>query len=406
MSRLLRIRRPFDPIAAAAEDSTVRFDEASGQVYTEVTVGGKIDADWAWRSRGSNRFSEYYHEQGTASLEATAMRSVLANIGSITAEALEYVPWHIARNIWAKIGRSGEPRELDSFHAWRAFATVYHKEGDSSLLYHRQSIIKPSIALEQYMKTVTSQEIDWITYLSISNVAFTRTELIKLSKLVNLGALDILGSTGLCRATSSVEDSVVRAWSTVAAEGGAFSKLRVLILRNHRDITPRSLEYLNCFPSLTLYKVSGCSISFLDDEEVKSSGWSCSSGKELLEALSRDKGMAHSWDTPIHACFRRAGNLKSGVSEVAEAERINSLPVLNFRIGPTAGEDLFTSLSHHAILCFQRQQPQIEEAPLDGGLKRKEQESETALSQAPKKRKMKVSKHQKFEELLKGFGGL
>ncbi len=103
MSRLLQLRRRrFNPIPAAAEDSNVKFDEASGQVYTEVTVGGKIDLNWAWKTRGTNDFSEYRNVQGAASLETTAIRSVLANISSITAEVLEEVPWHIARKIWER----------------------------------------------------------------------------------------------------------------------------------------------------------------------------------------------------------------------------------------------------------------------------------------------------------------
>ncbi|KAI9707207.1 MAG: hypothetical protein M1836_000167 [Candelina mexicana] len=388
--------------AAAPEDSNVKFDEASGQVYTEVTVGGKIGADWLWKSRGSNAFSEYRQGQGAASLEATTMRSVLANIGSITADVLQYVPWHVARNIWEKIRCS----ELDCFHAWRVFATVYGKEGDSSLLYHRQSIVKPSIALEEYIKTITSHAFDWITYLSISNIAFTRTELIKISKLINLGALDILGSTELYRATSKMEDGIVRAWSAAAVEGGFFSKLRVLILRKHRDITSRSLEYLNCFPSLTLYRVSECSISFTDDKKAESFGWTCEFGKKLLDALPRDKGMARSLDTPIQACFRKVRGLGCGESEIAEAGRVNSLPVLDFRVGPTAGEDLSTSLPHHAVLSFQRQQPVPGEAHLQAGLKKRESEDDASLPRPARRRKMKVIKHKKFEDLIQGFGGL
>lgn len=107
MSRLLQLRRrPFNPIPAAAENSNVKFDEASGQVYTEVTVGGKIDLDWAWKTRGTNDFSQYRNVQSAASLEATAMRNVLTNISSITAEVLEDVPWHVARKIWERIVHS------------------------------------------------------------------------------------------------------------------------------------------------------------------------------------------------------------------------------------------------------------------------------------------------------------
>ncbi len=198
----------------------------------------------------------------------------------------------------------------------------------------------------------------------------------------------------------------MRAWSAAAAEGGAFTKLRVLILRNHEEITSRSLEYLNSFPSLTLYKVFGCNVGVMDEEKAKGFGWSCESSKELLDALLKDKRIARSWDLSIHACFRRAGGLSFEMPEVAETEHVDSLPVLNFWIGPTARLDLLTSLLSRAMLCFQRQQPEGGEAHSNTDSKRRQQEDDPSLPRPAKRRKMKVSKQQKFEDLLQGFGGL
>src|SRR5205809_114074 len=105
-----------------------------------------------------------------------------------------------------------------------------------TLMYHRQSIIKPSIPLDGYVKPIVSEPFHWITHLSISNVTFSRSELVNLSKLVNIGALDILSSPRFPQNTlGTMEDGIVRAWSRAATEEGAFSKLRVLMLRYHTE---------------------------------------------------------------------------------------------------------------------------------------------------------------------------
>jgi hypothetical protein len=257
---------------------------------------------------------------------------------------------------------------------------------------------------------IVSESFHWITHLSISNVIFSRTELVNLSKLVNIGALDILASPR-CPRTSldTMEDGIIRAWSRAATEDGAFSKLRVLMLRYHTEVTPRSLEYINCFPSLMLYNVTGCSITTKSEGKANKLGWTCEAGKDLLEALQRDKEMAQSWDLPIHACFRRAGVLAAlDQSKVEPVQRIDKLPVLNFRIGPNASEDLFANLLNSDMLFFQRLSPDDigaaseNEAGKKGGPEKGRSESSPPL----KKRKIKVSKHKNFEELLKEFGSM
>jgi hypothetical protein len=276
--------------------------------------------------------------------------------------------------------------------------------------YHRQSIIRPCIPLDGYVTPIVSESFHWITHLSISNVMFSRTELVNLSKLVNIGALDILASPRYPQTSlDTMEDGIVRAWSRAATEEGAFSKLRVLMLRYHTEVTPRSLEYINCFPSLMLYNVTGCSITTKSEGKAHKLGWTCEAGKDLLEALQRDKEMARSWDLPIHACFRRAGVLAAlDQSKVEPVRRIDKLPVLNFRIGPNAAEDLFANLLNSDMLFFQRLPPDDigavseSEAGKKGGPENERSESSPPL----KKRKLKVSRHKNFEELLKEFGSM
>ncbi|KAH0542371.1 hypothetical protein FGG08_003216 [Glutinoglossum americanum] len=408
MSKTLRVRAPIDPIAD--EYANLKYDEGSGALYTE-TYGQAVSAaasQWAWRARGraGGTTGRQDGAKGAPSLESSAMRSVLENLSGITVDVLQWVPWRIGERIWKEI----IPRQLDSFHIWRVFVTVYHEEEEMALMYHRQSIIKPSIPLDGYVKPIVSESFHWITHLSISNVIFSRPELVNLSKLVNIGALDILASPRYPQSLrDTMEDSIVRAWSRAATGEGAFSKLRVLMLRYHTEITPRSLEYINCFPSLMLYNVTGCNITAMSEAKAHKLGWTCETGEDLLEALQRDKEMSRSWDLPILACFRRAGVLESlDQSKIEPVKRIDNLPVLNFRIGPNASEDLFSILLESDMLFFQRLPPDDVGTASESEASKKGGPEGDRLETSPphKRRKLKVSKHKNFEELLKEFGSM
>ncbi|KAH0556023.1 hypothetical protein GP486_006037 [Trichoglossum hirsutum] len=408
MSKSLRVRAPFDPIAAEYAD--LKYDEGSGALYVETysqTVSASA-SQWAWKARGRAGGATGRQDGvlGAPSLESSAMRSVLENLSSITVDVLQWVPWRIGERIWKEVVRA----QLDSFHIWRVFVTVYHEEEEMSLMYHRQSIIKPSIPLDGYVKPIVSESFHWITHLSISNVIFSRSELVNLSKLVNIGALDILASPRFPQISrDTMEDGIVRAWSRAAAEEGAFPKLRVLMLRYHTEVTPRSLEYINSFPSLMLYNVTGCSITARSEAKARKLGWTCEAGRDLVEALHRDKEMARSWDLPIHACFRRAGVLQSlDTSKVESVKRIDKLPVLNFRIGPNASEDLFTAFLKLDMLFFQRLPPDDTGTASESEASKKDGPEDDRPEPSPphKRRKLKVSKHKNFEELLKEFGGM
>jgi hypothetical protein len=118
--------------------------------------------------------------------------------------------------------------------------------------------------------------------------------------------------------------------------------------------------------------------------------------------------MARSWDLPIHACFRRAGVLESLDQSKAESvKHIDNLPVLNFRIGPNASEDLFTTLMRSGMLFFQRLPPDdVGTASESDASKKGGPEDDRSEPPPQKRRKLKVSKHKNFEELLKEFGSM
>ncbi|KAI9816512.1 MAG: hypothetical protein M1827_001644 [Pycnora praestabilis] len=386
-SRANRTHRPAHVLTALTAGRSLRFDEDSGQIYQErVCKVGSVASKWIYKARGSVP-GHRLEEKGASSLESAAMRSVLANIPNITPEALRYIPRELGERIWELLVRS----ELDCFHAWRTFIAAYREEEKGSFNYRRQYILDLANPLNAYIKSITSSI--WITYLTLSDIEFTRVELLNISDLTNLGALKIDNHCFTREDTSpGVDDSIVRAWGRAAADTGAFTKLRVLMLRNQPDITGRSLEYLNYFPALTIYNVPGCALSVALDEKAHSMGWGLYTGKHLIKALRKDKKAGRTMVLSMSRIFREAGSLCISNQNISETQRIDSLPVLDFAIGRQANYVWET-------VCFQRLALALpSENKAGDGLEKEEEPPPT------KKRKMRTSKQQSFEDTLLGFG--
>lgn len=107
MSRRLKIRPSHEYIALdSKKNSKIKFDVDSGQVYTEVTCrAGPMSADWVWKTQESTKGARRFRSigPGCASLENMAIRSVVANSSSLTAEVMQDIPWLIAQKIWFRI---------------------------------------------------------------------------------------------------------------------------------------------------------------------------------------------------------------------------------------------------------------------------------------------------------------
>ncbi|KAI9820837.1 MAG: hypothetical protein M1832_003470 [Thelocarpon impressellum] len=388
-----RLRHVGDGVPLAPLAFRNRYDDKSGQVFDETVCGVPSSAErlWQYRTLGDGCVS-YRCGVGPPSLQDTALRSVVRNIAGFTADTLREVPWKIGEKMWELVLHL----DLDSLHTWQAFASVWACEGVESLLYHRCSITSPSLPLDGYTTPIASPSFQWITLLSISTTSISRTELVNLSTLTNLGALDLTDPSPSTVTTPAVGDSLVRSWSRAVTESGAFSRLRVLVLRNHADVTARSLQYLSVFPTLVLLDASGCDVRQGDEACALPAGWTCT--------VKREKGTAgSSWDDPLRERFQSAGQVQSARGVVTGLEA--ALPVLNFRIGPAASDGCRSGRG--LMLHFQRQRSPG--APVQPCLKRSTDESslhpQASVRTAKKRRVPKKGKQQSFEDVLRGFGG-
>ena len=153
--------------------------------------------DWEWKTQGSSReplrsVSSY---TGCSSLVDTAVRSALVHSISITAEILEELPWEVARLLWERLvatyARSwhlaGTKKandtciELVSVKVWKAFAAAYPNQPVDALKRKRHVIARPNMKLGDYVAPLISPSLQWITFLSLSNIACVRNANIDLS---------------------------------------------------------------------------------------------------------------------------------------------------------------------------------------------------------------------------------
>ena len=266
----------------------------------------------------------------------------------------------------------------------------------------QHTILQPNMNLESYTKPLVSASFQWITFFTLSNVTISRRDLINMSNLVNLGALAI--GSGVLTPDVGLEDGVVRAWSRAAADAEAFSLLRVLNLRNQKDVTARVFQYLHDFPSLSIVGLDGCSIGIKNKQIAMSFGWRYKTGKMLNEHLpDSGKGDA-TWDSLTHACFRAGGAYSVETVTAEGVEAVNALPMLHFTLGAATSDAELNASGNYKLQCFERvadwtppvSNLEEKKRPIDAVDKSK------GLSR--KKPVLRASKQQTMSDLLMGLG--
>lgn len=253
--------------------------------------------------------------------------------------------------------------------------------------------------MDAYVKPLLSTSFHWIVHLTISNFAFSRAEIAGLSRLVNLGALTI----GDSPTDTFLNDGVVRAWARAATELGAFSMLRVLILKAQKEITPQSFAYLNQFPSLAFFNTENCMFGPRIKAEALALGWRYRTGKDLTDFLMKGGLTNPSWDSTVRALFRQAGAYNADRLGVQSAEAIGSLPVLHFCLGCPPEKAALDITTNERMRCFQR----ICQKNLHNHItpvKRPLSVEQKSKNVPVKKPKVRLSRLQNFGDLLMGFG--
>ncbi|KAI5842592.1 hypothetical protein DFP73DRAFT_480209 [Morchella snyderi] len=242
-----------------------RLDE-NGNPFSETIFRIEQRQDWALvknkrilNSIEHNGDYLRHRADGPPSLFDIVRRFLNQNLKDLSIEALEGVPWSIMRCIWDDVLSSGQ----ENVQTWTLFATVYGKEPDfdtSSEENEKENrckriILRRQVPIGSLIAPISSSGFSWLVDLDMQRSSgYTRYDFLELPQLLNLGALNISRH----HQDLAIDDGIIRTWSMAAVNQGKFTKLKILIARNHKQITSRSLEYLGWVKSLEVLDLTGC----------------------------------------------------------------------------------------------------------------------------------------------------
>ncbi|KAI4167284.1 MAG: hypothetical protein LQ343_007328 [Gyalolechia ehrenbergii] len=235
------------------------------------------------------------------------VRYFLSDTFNITNSAIETLPVHLASQIWLEIKKS----QLDSLRVWKIFVSAFGNQLGKSLIHKRVILRDPPSDLSECISHIVSPRFDWVTFLTLAHVPFSRTDVIQVARLTNLGKLSLgphsNGDIGL-------DDSIVRAWSRAASEAKAFTKLRILTCRSHVNITGQIFAYFQEFPALGLICVDNPNASSAFKDQAEEYCWFLMKDEVLRE--SAFAAHASTWQQVYDNCFEdgvfKPENLEKG----------------------------------------------------------------------------------------------
>lgn len=245
------------------------IEDASGQVFTETVIPlhrsksrrPRSNKDsvavslpsrrWLYNCRGS-RLTDGCSDRGPPSLKLLAARALSRNLDLVENVALRGLPPHLLQTVWAWIKRS----QLDNIRAWQLFAPLSETEPATT----RHVTIPPSHlsgctvpnGLQACLRGLESSTFDWLTTLRLVDVehVLTQVDLNHLGTLQNLVGLHLVSPA---RASTTLDDRLIKAWGHQAGDDGAFPNLRSLFLTGHLNLTNLCFFSLESFPSLSLF---------------------------------------------------------------------------------------------------------------------------------------------------------
>lgn len=260
-----------------------------------------------------------------------------------------------------------------------------------------------------WIRHISPPSLNWITFLTLSEINCSRIDLIQLSRLTNLGVLTIGRLNG---GDPIFDDSIVRAWGRAASESRAFTQLRILVCRFSQLVTERIFTYLDDFPALGLLAVDGYNHPPNFRVCAKEHGWPFTDklGLRVYRYEAQAKVTAAcTWQHVYNTCFTdglfhytKLDHQYEGVDD--------AVPILELRSGSAESVRLQNVLTFAETHLFARKSRRRwgKSTPLTTAseLARKRSSYELLESRTPfpRKRVVRTSRQQYLGDCLSGFG--
>ncbi|KAH8422782.1 uncharacterized protein LDX57_000537 [Aspergillus melleus] len=232
---------------------------------------------------------------------------------------------------------------------WKIFATAYPEEFSRVAHYRSMKIGGLRLSLRDYLGMAKSETLKWRAVLTLGTLFATIPELVEISDVRNLVALEVATQAGAVRLaddpddevqTTALNDRIVRTWSERACTTGALAHLRILRFFYQEDLSRAALRYLAQLPALRFivaYECPGLSGCTREGEDLD--GWEVSSSEPLLS-----KELYSSYQASL------AGDVDCEPSTIGA-----NCPVLDFQLGGRMDSSPLTSARGRAkVLCLRR----------------------------------------------------
>lgn len=204
---------------------------------------------------------------------------------------------------------------------WKLFATVYPEQFPKVSSYRSMKIEGPKMPMRDYLDLVKSDSLRWRLVLTVASEFARVPELVEISTLKNLVALEIISPPRSLAISddedvpmTTLNDRVVRTWSDLARFSGTFAHLCILRLYHQTDLSRVALHYMRDFPSLRFIIVHNC--PGLVSSDCTGDGWEVAAIPELLDPTS------------FYGCY-------TAMTDIGERSDTMSqdIPLLDFQIG-------------------------------------------------------------------------
>lgn len=290
---------------------------------------------------------------------------------------------------------SAQSSDLDSFRVWTIFVLAFGSRLDHcSLAYKRIFFQDPSMWTTDWINQIISPSSSWVTFLTLNDIFCSRTDLVQLSRLTNLGVLTIGRLHG---EHLGLEDNVVRAWGRAASEAGAFPRLRILVCRSQHFITGQIFTFFRDFPVLGLLLVDKYNCSFNFKEQAKRSCWHRK--KDLaprISFLEAEVSASCTWRYVYSNCFKDGvfddRNLGHGCGGAHELST-----VLDLVSGPADNKRFLDVLTSGEMQLFARRNRTVDP---EANKKRLLDESLKCGRLSPRKRALRTSQQQRMRNWM------
>ena len=145
---------------------------------------------------------------------------------------------------------------------WKIFCNAYPVEFRRLCQHCKSGSESPGYPLSDYIKLLKSPDNRWATELNIWTEFARVPELVRLADVTNLISLEVNTSQDTPELQDgqvvTLNDRILRTWSELAEESGAFAHLRVLRLFYQQNLTDQAFCYLSQLPALEYCVMAKC----------------------------------------------------------------------------------------------------------------------------------------------------